>query len=127
MISETATAVRLATEASPRLWPWLIAYVVDWHNSTIGSAGSSAVDSNISPHQRFTLRQPRVMDLAAFGSRAVVLKPTTHQHKPSLSARGWVVGTCFVEVAQDVGVVVILPCNGSAIGVHGDELVGVLG
>ena len=33
----------------------------------------------------------------------------------------------FVEVAQDVGVVVIFPCDGSAIGVHGDELVGVLG
>eukprot|EP00900_Chrysochromulina_parva_P015768 jgi/Chrpa1/24192/Chrysochromulina_OHIO_Genome00025913-RA len=29
------------------------------------------------------------MDLASFGSRAVVLKPPTHQHKPSLSPRGW--------------------------------------
>ena len=33
----------------------------------------------------------------------------------------------FVEVAQDVGVVIIFPCDGSAIGVHGDELVGVVG
>jgi len=30
------------------------------------------------------------MDLAAFGSRAVILKPPPHQHKPSLSPRGWV-------------------------------------
>ena len=29
------------------------------------------------------------MDLASFGSRAVVLKPPSHQHKPSLSPRGW--------------------------------------
>ena len=30
------------------------------------------------------------MDLHAFGCRAVVLKPTAHQHKPSLPGRGWV-------------------------------------
>ena len=30
------------------------------------------------------------MDLAAFGCRAVVLKPPTHQAKPSLAPRGWV-------------------------------------
>ena len=30
------------------------------------------------------------MDLAAFGCRAVVLKPPPDQHKPSLSPRGWV-------------------------------------
>ena len=89
VVSEHATAVRLSTEASPKLWPWLIAYCADWHNATIGSAGSSATDANISPHQRFTLRQPRVMDLAAFGARAIVLKPPPHQHKPSLSSRGW--------------------------------------
>ena len=29
------------------------------------------------------------MDLAAFGAHAVVLKPPSHQHKPSLSSRGW--------------------------------------
>ena len=63
---------------------------VEWHNATIGSAGSSTADATITPHQRFTFRPPRVMDLAAFGCRAVVLKPPTHQHKPSLSTRGWV-------------------------------------
>ena len=89
VISETATAIRLATEASPKLWPYLIAYVVDWHNATIGSAGSSSTDVNISPSQRFTMKPPRVMDLASFGCRAVVLKPPPHQHKPSLSSRGW--------------------------------------
>eukprot|EP00966_Prymnesium_polylepis_P197829 4584200-Prymnesium_polylepis.1 len=90
VISEVATAVRASSGAPPGMWPWIIAYVVDWHNSTIGSVGSSSADSNISPFQRLTLRPPRVMDLATFGCRAVVLKPPTHQHKPSLSARGWV-------------------------------------
>ncbi|MGA0059339.1 MAG: reverse transcriptase domain-containing protein [Planctomycetota bacterium] len=90
LISEVAAAVRLATDASPRLWPWIICYVVDWHNSMVSSVGSSSADSHISPHQRFTLRQPSVMDLAAFGCRAVALRPPTHQHKPSLSGRGWV-------------------------------------
>ena len=71
-------------------WPWIIAYVVDWHNSTIGSAGSSTADALISPHQRFNLRPPRVMDLATFGCRAVVLKPPTHQAKTSLAPRGWI-------------------------------------
>ena len=90
LISETASAIKEATDAPVRLWPWLITYAVDWHNATISSAGSSSADVNITPHQRLTHRPPRVMDLAAFGSRAVVLKPPTHQHKPSLSARGWV-------------------------------------
>ena len=90
LISETAAAIKEATDAPARLWPWLISYVVDWYNSTITSVGSSTADANITPHQRFTLRPPRVMDLAAFGARAVVLKPPTKQHKPSLSARGWV-------------------------------------
>ena len=89
VISTSATAVRLHTEASPRLWPWLIEYVVAWHNGTIGSTGSSSADENITPYQRFTLRPPKVMDLAAFGCRCVALKPPEHQHKPSLSSRGW--------------------------------------
>ena len=88
-ISETATAIRLSTEASPRLWPHIISHAIDYHNGTISSAGSSSTDENISPYQRFTLRRPRVMDLPAFGARAVVLKPPPHQHKPSLSSRGW--------------------------------------
>lgn len=90
LISETACAVRAASGAPASFWPWIIAYVVDWHNATVGSVGSSTADAAISPHQRFTHRAPRVMDLATFGCRAVVLKPPTHQHKPSLSTRGWV-------------------------------------
>ena len=90
LVSETACAVRSASGAPAGYWPWIISYVVDWHNSTVGSAGSSTADAAISPCQRFTLRPPRVMDLATFGCRAVVLKPPTHQHKPSLSSRGWV-------------------------------------
>ena len=90
LISETASAVRAASGASSGYWPWIIAYVVDWHNATVGSAGSSTTDASITPHQRFTLRPQRVMDLASFGCRTVVLKPPTHQHKPSLSTRGWV-------------------------------------
>ena len=83
-----AAAIRIDSGASARLWPWMIAYAVDWHNSAITSVGSSTADANISPHQRFTLRPPRVMDLASFGCRAVVLLAPTHQHKPSLSGRG---------------------------------------
>ena len=90
LISETASAVRAASGAPAGYWPWIISYVVEWHNATIGSAGSSTADATITPHQRFTFRPPRVMDLAAFGCRAVVLKPLTHQHKPGLSTRGWV-------------------------------------
>jgi hypothetical protein len=89
LISETAAAIKDSTDAPIRLWPWLIAYAVEWHNSTVSSVGSSPADVNVSPHQRLTGRPPRVMDLASFGSRAVVLKPPTHQHKPSLSPRGW--------------------------------------
>ena len=48
------------------------------------------MDANITPGQRLTLSPPKVMDLAAFGCRAIVSKPPTHQHKPSLSERGWV-------------------------------------
>ena len=90
LISEVATAVRASSGAPAGFWPWIISYVVEWHNSTVGSVGSSTADSHVTPHQRFTLRPPRVMDLASFGCRAVVLKPPTHQHKPSLSTRGWV-------------------------------------
>ena len=90
VIAEMAVAIKDSTDAPIRLWPWLINYAVEWHNSLVSSTGSSPADVNISPHQRLTGRPPRVMDLAAFGSRAVVLKPPPHQHKPSLSPRGWV-------------------------------------
>ena len=89
VISEAATAVLHASHATPWLWPHIIGYVVDWHNSTVGAVGSSTADANISPYQCFTLRQPHVMDLATFGCEAFVLKPPPHTHKPSLSGRGW--------------------------------------
>jgi hypothetical protein len=90
LISDMASAIRIHSHAPPRMWPWIFAYAIDWHNSTISSSvGSSTADASVSPYQRFTLRLPRVMDLAAFGSLAVALKPPQHQHKPSLSGRGW--------------------------------------
>ena len=39
--SNVARTVRLASGAPVGFWPWIIAYVVDWHNSTVGSTGSS--------------------------------------------------------------------------------------
>ena len=54
----------------------------------VSGTGSSTADANISPFQRLTLRPPKVMDLAAFGCRAVVLLPPKEQHKPSLKPRG---------------------------------------
>jgi hypothetical protein len=90
LTSELATAIRVHSHAPPQLWPWIVAYAVDWHNASVSAVGSSTADANISPHQRFTLVPPKVMDLASFGCRAIVLKPPTHQHKPSLTGRGWV-------------------------------------
>ena len=92
VISDQAAAIRISANASPRLWPWIIAYAVDWHNAAITAVGSSSADANISPDQRFTLVPPRVMDLATFGCVATVLRPPTHIHKPSLSGRGWIGG-----------------------------------
>ena len=87
-IAESSSAIRIASNASARHWPHIVAYAADWHNALVGSVGSSSSDSNITPHQRFTLRPPRVMDLATFGCRAFALKPPQHQHKPSLAGRG---------------------------------------
>jgi hypothetical protein len=42
LISETAVAIKDSTDAPIRLWPWLIAYAVEWHNSTVSSVGSHA-------------------------------------------------------------------------------------
>jgi hypothetical protein len=89
LISENASTIKLDSDAPTRRWRHLISYAVDWHNATITSAGSSSASEQISPCQRFTLRPPSVMDLAAFGSMAVVLKPPTHQDKTSLAGRGW--------------------------------------
>ena len=72
-------------------WPEVFRYAVDWHNSAPqASVGSSTADPQISAYQRFTLKQPKIMDLAAFGSRTVVLKPPTHQSKTTLASRGWI-------------------------------------
>ncbi|KOO34651.1 retrotransposon ty1-copia subclass, partial [Chrysochromulina tobinii] len=87
-IAESSSAIRIASNASARHWPHIVAYAADWHNALVGSVGSSSSDSNITPHQRFTLRPPRVMDLATFGCRAFALKPPQHQHKSSLAGRG---------------------------------------
>ncbi len=54
LISETAAAIKDSTDAPTRLWPWLIAYAVEWHNSTVSYVGSSPADVNVSPHQRLT-------------------------------------------------------------------------
>ena len=89
LISEMSTAIRIESSAPIGLWPWIISYAVDYHNSMITSAGSSTADVNISPHQRLTRRPPRIMDLHVFGCRAFVLKPPQQQHKPSLSGKGW--------------------------------------
>ena len=89
LISEVSTAIRIESSAPIGLWPWIISYAVDYHNSMITSAGSSTADVNITPHQRLTRRPPRIMDLHVFGCRAFALKPPNQQHKPSLSGRGW--------------------------------------
>ena len=36
LISETAVAIKDSTDAPIRLWPWLIAYAVEWHNTFTG-------------------------------------------------------------------------------------------
>ena len=89
LISENASAIKSHSDAPIGMWPHIIAYAVDWHNSMVTSAGSSSADAQISPHQRLTLRPPSVMDLATFGCMAVVRRPPTHLHKPSLTERGW--------------------------------------
>ena len=91
VISTLATAYKSQSNAPIGFWPEILRYAVDWHNSAPqASVGSSTADPQISSHQRFTLKQPKVMDLAAFGARTVVLKPPTHQSKTTLSSRGWV-------------------------------------
>ena len=89
LISEMSTAIRIESNAPIGLWPWIISYAVDYHNSMVTSAGSSTADANISPHQRLTRRPPRIMDLPVFGCRSFVLKPPQQQHKPSLAGKGW--------------------------------------
>ena len=49
LISEIAAAIRISSDASPRMWPWIISYAIDWHNATAGSVGSSTADATVSP------------------------------------------------------------------------------
>ena len=91
VISTLSTSYKSQSGAPIGFWPEILRYAVDWHNAVPqGSVGSSTSDPQISPYQRFTLKLPKVMDLCAIGSRAVVLKPPTHQSKTTLAARGWV-------------------------------------
>ena len=91
VVSTLATAHKSSSGAPIGFWPEIIRYSVDWHNSVPQShIGSSTADSQVSPSQRFTLKQPKVMDLATFGARTVVLKPPQRQSKTTLSPRGWV-------------------------------------
>ena len=65
-----------------------------------GSVGSSSADSLISPHQRFTLKQPNIMNLPSFGCRTVVLNP--YRLKSDLSPKGFV-GTLLGRSATSIG------------------------
>ena len=91
VLSTLATSYKSQSGMPIGFWPEVFRYAVDWHNSVPQqSIGSSTADHQVSPYQRFTFKQPKVMDLAAFGSRAVVLKPPQRQSKTTLSSRGWV-------------------------------------
>ena len=90
MISDSATAAKLLSNAPVSFWPQLVSNAVDIHNVTTCALGSSTSDSQISAYQRFTLKQPKCMDLLAFGSRTVVLKPPEKITKSQLDGRGWV-------------------------------------
>ena len=90
-IDVLATTFARQAGAPPGFWPEAFRHAVDFHNSSSStSVGSSTADSNISPYQRFTLKQPKIMDLCTFGTCAVVLKPPQHITKGGLSPRGWV-------------------------------------
>ena len=90
-IDVLATTFARQAGAPPGFWPEAFRHAVDFHNSSSStSVGSSTADSNISPYQRFTLKQPKIMDLCTFGTCAVVLKPPQHVVKGGLSPRGWV-------------------------------------
>ena len=89
-IDEVATAMSQQAGAKVGFWPEIINHAVNWHNVMPCAVGSSTADPNISPEQRLTLRQPKCMDLATIGSRAVILKSPQHQQKGTLSPRGHV-------------------------------------
>ena len=74
-IDVLATTLARQCGAPIGFWPEAIRYAVDFHNSYSTSVGSSTADASISPHQRFTLKLPKIMDLCTFGCCSVVLKP----------------------------------------------------
>ena len=90
VISENATATKNASGAPSSFWPEIVRDAVDKHNCLAGAVGSSSADSQISAYQRFRLRLPKVMDLVAFGCRAVILKAGPKTKKGELSPRWWV-------------------------------------
>ena len=102
VIDTNATAARSLSGSPASFWPWLIRNSVDIHNTGPCDIGSSAGDKQLTPYQRFTLRQPACMDLLTFGSRAVILKPPEHQRKGDLSSRGWV-GKLLGRSSSSVG------------------------
>ena len=90
VIDTLATTMKSFSGAPVGFWPWLIMHAVNVHNCTAAATGSSTADPQVSSYQRFTLKQPPIMDLVTFGCRAVALKPRPFQRKGDLSTRGWV-------------------------------------
>ena len=90
VIDHLASSMKELSGAPESFWPYIYRHAVNVHNATSTAHGSSTADGLITSYQRFTLRQPNVMDLATFGCQAVVLKPPPHQRKGDLSPRGWV-------------------------------------
>ena len=101
-IDVLATTYARQCGAPPGFWPEAVRHAVDFHNSSPTSVGSSTADASISPYQRFTLKQPKIMDLCTFGCCAVVLKPPPHINKGALSPRGWV-GTFLGRCSDSPG------------------------
>ena len=90
VIDELSVAFKLQGNVPDGLWPYVVRHAVNVHNCSATSVGTSTSDANISAYQRFTLRQPNVMDLAPIGVRAVVLAPPQHRRKGGLNPRGYV-------------------------------------
>ena len=89
-VDEVATAMFTQAAGKIGFWPQFIYHAVNWHNVTTSSVGTSTADSLISPYQRLTHRLPSCMDLATIGSRAVVLKPSTHMVRGALQPKGYI-------------------------------------
>ena len=90
VVSDLACGIRGHSGAPCGLWPHIIEHAVNIHNSTDSTCGTSMANSQVSAHQRLTLSQPSVMDLASFGCVSVALKPKPYRNKTDLSSRGWV-------------------------------------